>query len=67
MKECVDPTAKQVGCIVCEKTVHTCERKEPVGILNIYLCPVHPDGCEVENGNWVCTEKCWNTYTTDLD
>ncbi len=67
MKECVDPTAKQVGCIVCGNTVHTCERKIPVPDDGNYLCPVHPDGCEVENGNWVCSEKCWNIYTIDSD
>ena len=54
---CCNPNAKIEKCVVCGKDVHTCELEEPVG--SSYLCPVHGEGCQLENGSWVCSEECW--------
>jgi|WetSurMetagenome_2_1015567.scaffolds.fasta_scaffold359075_2 hypothetical protein len=53
---CSDPSAPIVPCITCGKPVHTCERTTAVG--NDYCCPVHPDGVELSDGRWICSEEC---------
>lgn len=55
---CVDPAAGIAFCANCEKAVHLCERKAPVGTMNDYRCPAHPDGAELSDGTWVCSAEC---------
>lgn len=61
-EKCVDPDAPREVCLACAGEVFTCERKEPVedpdGVPN-YICPIHPDGVQMEKG-WVCSSKCWD-------
>ncbi|MBI3956560.1 MAG: hypothetical protein HY340_01070 [Candidatus Kerfeldbacteria bacterium] len=56
MTECVQPNAPIVLCCVCQAEVHTCERTTPVD--HDYRCPAHPDGVELSDGRWVCSEAC---------
>ncbi len=55
--QCADPNAPQYPCVVCGKTVYTCERA--VAVNSDYRCPAHPDGVETKSG-WVCSEKCYD-------
>lgn len=57
--QCVDHGATVVKCAVCGKDVHTCERDVAIG--NDYRCPAHPYGCQLSDGRWVCSERCWDT------
>jgi len=57
-KKCVDPDAPIVSCWVCGAKIHTCERKKAIN--SDYRCPVHGDGCELSDGRWVCSDKCWD-------
>lgn len=62
---CANPSAPVVACVVCGQPVHTCERAEPVvmpGGSHDYVCPVHPDGSEVSQGNWTCSGRCYETW-----
>jgi len=67
--ECVDPTATVVKCAVCGKDVYTCERTDIPIDANYpdYRCPVHPDGCEISGGGWVCSEECFEVATKRLE
>jgi hypothetical protein len=60
MIECCDPNAKKIPCVACGKPVYTCERE--TSIDNDYRCPAHPDGCEISNNLWVCSEACFIAY-----
>ena len=62
-EQCVQPKAPSVQCCICQKEVKTCERETPDG--NDYTCPAHPDGAELSDGQWVCSEECWDIATTD--
>jgi hypothetical protein len=57
-KECCNPNAPIERCVVCGAGVHTCELDKPIN--SSYLCPAHGEGCQLTNGNWVCSEECWN-------
>ena len=57
MPKCVQPNAPWVKCCVCKKRIKTCERKS--SIHNSYLCPAHPDGVQLSDKKWVCSEACW--------
>ncbi|MBI2674692.1 MAG: hypothetical protein HYX22_03085 [Candidatus Yanofskybacteria bacterium] len=59
MVKCVQPNAPWVKCCICKKRIKTCERKKPVGKLNDYTCPVHDEGCQLQNGKWVCSFMHW--------
>ena len=65
---CVDPNAPEVPCCVCGKLVKTCERTIPIGPENAhdYRCSEHPNGCEVEDGQWVCSNECWDKAVGDV-
>jgi hypothetical protein len=58
MDRCVNPDAAIELCVVCGAKIRTCERKKPIN--NDYRCPVHPDGCKLQRGGWVCSDKCWD-------
>lgn len=62
--ECVEPNAPYVECVVCGKLIKTCERKHPIETecSSDYTCPVHSDGAECADGNWVCSNECWEIY-----
>lgn len=62
---CCDPLAPIVPCIVCGRLVHTCQRKRPV--KGDYTCPAHPEGAELEDGNWVCSDECWEKAGRDAE
>lgn len=65
--DCVDPDAPVVPCanaVNCGWHVHTCERTEPVGPGNNYLCPAHGDGFE-EGGRWYCSAACFYELQCD--
>ncbi len=61
-KVCVDPSAPEVPCCICGNMVKTCSSDEPVDGPDgcDFTCPVHADGCELSDGRWVCSEKCWD-------
>lgn len=62
MPECAQPDAPSVDCCICGKRVKTCERKEPIvddSFQRDYTCPVHGEGCQLQNGKWVCSFKHW--------
>lgn len=58
VEECVEPDAPKFPCRICGTDVYTCEREEPVN--NNYLCPAHPNGCELSNGEYVCSQTCYD-------
>lgn len=62
--KCVDPDAPTEKCVVCEETIHTCERETSVN--DSYLCPVksHNNGIESVGGLWVCND-CQDEFLTD--
>jgi hypothetical protein len=65
MSDCVQPDAPWVACVICGKFVKTCECEELPDEADVfepadYVCPEHPDGCELSNGlGWVCSGECW--------
>lgn len=62
MPDCVQPDAPWVKCAVCPVMIKTCERKvanESDAACPDYTCPEHPKGCQLGNGDWVCSYKCW--------
>lgn len=43
------------ACCVCRGPVYsTC--------LDDHICPDHPNDCELSNGDWVCSVRCWYTF-----
>lgn len=62
-KQCVEPDAPYKPCCICGTHVKTCERKEPVN--NSYVCPSHPNGCELSDGRWTCSIECWEKAIDD--
>ncbi|MCX6744716.1 MAG: hypothetical protein NTX82_04290 [Candidatus Parcubacteria bacterium] len=68
-KVCVDPSASEVPCCICGKLVKPCSSEEPVDGPDgcDYCCPVHQDGCELSDGRWVCSEKCWDEAVRRVD
>ncbi len=57
-EECCNPLAAIVPCVRCGKKVHTCERAEPVN--SDYRCPAHPDGVQLDDGQWACSQTCYD-------
>lgn len=55
---CCEPEAAVVACTNCGAEIKTCERKEEVH--GDYRCPEHPNGCELHDGRWACTEACYD-------
>jgi len=60
MNKCVDHDAPKANCCICDKIVDTCERETSVN--DSYLCPEHPEGNEIVEGVWVCSEQCEEEY-----
>jgi hypothetical protein len=62
MPECVDPSAPEFPCCICGKPVKTCERRVAVEIPGgqDYTCPAHPHNCQLSNGDWTCSEACYD-------
>jgi hypothetical protein len=58
---CVRPGAPTIPCCICGKPVHTCEKEYAEG--GDYRCPAHPEGSQLSDGRWVCSEECWETAT----
>lgn len=54
---CIDPTAPVHPCANCGKPVHTCEGRDASGENN-HVCPAHPEGAELSDSRWVCSEEC---------
>jgi hypothetical protein len=57
--ECVEPEAAWHNCCICGKAVKACEGEQP--------CPVHPDGCELTDGRWVCSGACWDVAVEEME
>lgn len=55
---CVQPNATWVRCCICKKAIKTCERK--ISVNNDYRCPEHPQGVQLDSGEWTCSQKCWD-------
>ncbi len=55
---CTEPTAPVVKCVVCGADVHTCENPYH---LTDKRCPAHPDGCELIDHTWACSDHCYQT------
>jgi hypothetical protein len=50
---CIAPYAPWKRCSVCGTPVKACDGKTAV-------CPAHPEGCELSDGRWICSEECWD-------
>jgi hypothetical protein len=61
--ECSDPNAPVAKCRVCFALVHTCDVLQSDGSCS---CPRHPDGVELSDGSWVCSEACWKVAVDDV-
>jgi hypothetical protein len=66
MTQCANPNAPIEKCVICGIEVHTCERDIPLDDVD-YLCPVHPDGCELYGGGWVCSDECWDIKVEEAE
>lgn len=62
---CASPEAPWTTCCVCGMPVKTCERPEPIG--NNWVCPAHPEGAELHDGRWVCSDYCWEKVVDDAE
>ena len=57
---CVEPDAPIMQCCMCGGPVRTCEKQVTDEGSNSYLCPEHPDGCQLVDGRWTCCEHCYD-------
>lgn len=66
---CSDPHAPIALCCVCGKPVHTCESEiahyHDKNAGPDYTCAIHPEGCELTGGRWVCSHTCWDIAVED--
>ena len=53
---CIEPSAPEVECYVCNKLVKTCSTDD-------MPCPMHPGGVKLRNGRWACSEECHDLAT----
>lgn len=61
MKTCCQPDAPWVKCNVCSKPLKTCESDKPIeGTQFTYVCSVHQDGAQLDDGRWLCDNCYYN-------
>ena len=53
---CIEPSAPEVKCSVCDNLVKTCSASDRP-------CPMHPNGIELNKNQWVCSEECRDLFT----
>ena len=61
MPDCVQPDAPWVKCAVCDNHIKICERK--IAVDGDYTCPAHPEGVQITENVWVCSQGCWELAT----
>ena len=67
MAKCIQPDAPWANCCVCGTPIKTCGEKEFDEKDEVYICPEHPEGCQLDNGEWVCSMQCWETAADVYD
>jgi nitrite reductase/ring-hydroxylating ferredoxin subunit len=57
--ECINPTAEVVRCYMCETFVKTCTD------MNHPVCPLHKGIFKIADGEWLCSENCYNNFISE--